>query len=370
MEKVYYGHGWRLDSETGVRRQLALLNLTEGYEELYPDEGLYSSFTQLFVEFSLPANAGGPQNGTGLLIRFSYYVTALCFELNESACPLGSNRSATSQDVLDLEVRRILEYRDEDGNGSYEPGEPVLREVSLAQPESSFVALRTHRIDGRSLALPYDRNASWVEGDLTQGALFAGDPLLDELSYFRIAVGNGVPLNLTLDSYLFLQPTSYQGIPLTPSQLKLDIHMEGISYVEDDTALALELALSSTQYRVSDNATGSSRSVYTSSEAAEAFFAWNGSAAVDGEMGTVGSTLVATNDSAATLYLAYPRGERIAHDPVLGLAARSGVDEVSLPDSDSPAADFWVVVLIVSLAAAIAAVTYALLRRLWGGTDR
>ncbi len=113
MEKVYYGYGWRLDSATGVRRQLVLLNLTEGYEESYPSGGLFSTFTQLFIEFSLPMNASGPEDGPGLLIRFSYHVDAICFQLSEATCPLGANLSATSQDVFELELRRILEYRDE-----------------------------------------------------------------------------------------------------------------------------------------------------------------------------------------------------------------------------------------------------------------
>ncbi len=87
MEKVYYGHGWRLDSATGVRRQLVLLNLTEGYEEWYPSGGLFSTFTQLFIEFSLPMNASGPEDGPGLLIRFSYHVDAICFQRSEATCP-------------------------------------------------------------------------------------------------------------------------------------------------------------------------------------------------------------------------------------------------------------------------------------------
>ncbi len=334
MEKVYYGYGWRLDPATGIRRQLVLLNLTEGYEESYPSGGLFSTFTQLFIEFSLPMNASGPEDGPGLLIRLSYHVAAICFQLSETTCPLGANLSATSQDVFELELRRILEYRDEDGSGSYDPGEPTVREVSLSQPEFPFAAISASGVNGSDIALPYDRNISWEAGNITQGALFAGDPLLDELFNFRIAVGIGSPLNLTLDSFLFLQPTAYKGIPLTPSQLKLDINLGGISYIESDTSLALELMLRSTQHRFLANATGSSETVYTSSAAAEAFFTWSVNATVDGQTGRVGSTLLATNDSAITLYLAYPRGELITHDPVLGLSPPSSGTPA---DATSPA---------------------------------
>ena len=321
IEKIFYGQGWLADSTTGVRRLVALLNLSEGYTRSYPGNGTFSAFTQAFIEFSIPGAADGPAGGPALQIRFSYYVSANCFQLNATACPLGSNTTAIRQDVFTLEILRILEYRDSNGNGSFEPGEPVAREVPLANPQAPFVRLWPFATNGSAMDLPYLWNVSSDTENVTMGALFAGDPLLDQLSHFWISVGNGVPVNLTLDSFLFLKPTTYKGIPLTPSELKLDLLLGVPSYAANDTAPALELSLTSDHFRLALNATNITEGVYASSGAAAAFFTWSGNATLDnGRSGAVGSTVGAKNETWETLYLAYPRATVIRHDPVLGLA--------------------------------------------------
>jgi hypothetical protein len=364
VEKVFYGVGWTTDPATGVRRLIALLNLTETYEETYPPDGLFSAATQLYVEFSLPTNASGPSDALGLRIRLSYYVGANCHGLNESVCPLGENRTAITRDVFDLEARRILEYRDDDGNGTYDPGEPVFREVSLARPESPFAALWPADRNGSAMTLPFDRNVSWEAGRLTQGALMAGDPLLAELGRFRIAVGVATPINLTLNAFLFFEPTTYKGIPLTPSQLKLDLLIGGVTYVANDTALALELGLTSTHGRFRHNTTGASERLYTSSAAAEAFFTWSTNATVDGRTAPVGSTVLAANESARIVYLSYPRGRFIAHDPVLGLSSETGGVASPPPEPETPQGTvLWAILLPGFLAAATVAVILFWARR-------
>ena len=335
VEKIYYGQGWATDSGPGVRRLLALLNLTEGHVQSYLDGGTFSAFTQLLVDFSIPATADGSTEGPALQIRFSYYVDARCIGLNETTCPLGTNTTAVEQDVFNLEVRRILEYRDADANGSYDSGETVVREVLLAQPQAPFIRLQAFAGNGSQLDLPYLWNVTSDSVNLTQGALFAGDPLLDALSHFQISVGNVVPVNLTLDSLLFLKPTLYKGVPLTPSELKLDFSLEVPDYVANDTALALELGLTSDHFRLAVNRTGATEGVYASAGAAAAFFSWNANATLDGaRSAAVGSTIAERNETSQTVYLAYPRATSILHDPLLGLALYRA--QPSAPEGSAP----------------------------------
>ncbi len=363
IEKVFYGFGWRIDPGEGLRRRLAFLNLTEGFEEAYPARGLFSAFTQFFPEFSLPTNASGPRNGTGLLIRLAYHVDALCFELNETACPLGTEERAISQDTFDLEFRRILEYRDADGNGTYDPGEPVVQEVRLSQPASPFTEISASRRDGSNIALPFNWNLSWESGNITQGALSAGDALLEALLSFLIIVGTSAPMNFTVGASLFLQPNTHKGIPLTPSQLKLDLHLAPLSYVEADTALALEVALRSAQYRFQANVTGTSQSIYTSSQAAEAFFTWSENVTVDGQTRRVGSTRLQPDNSTVLLYLSYPRGDVILHDPVLGVSlAQGGSSAPPTPPEVPQPIPFSTIILAASFAVVAAVALYAVIR--------
>ncbi len=363
-EKVFYGFGTNIDPETGGLRLVAFLNLTEGYSEARGTNGTYQVSSQIFVEYFIPADDKGPSNGAGLRIRFSYNVSARCLGINVSLCPLGANGSATSKDTFVLEIRRILEYRDADGDGAHTPGEPVVKAVALNRPLLPSVRLWPFTQDGYQLSLPFNSNISTGTSNITQGVLYAGDPLLGQVNDFLISVGNGVPVNLTLDSYMFLRPSTYRGIPLTPSQLKLDLYLAPMRYVANDTSVALEIGLLSSQYRLSANASASSERLYTSSTAAEAFFSWNSSARVDGRAARVGAKVIATNDSARTLYMSYPRWSIIAHDPVLGLTSAPGSPSPGTGGSGTPLGrELWMGVSIASGVVGGATVLYVLLRR-------
>lgn len=367
IEKVFYGYGWAIDPVTGVRRDFAQLNLTESFVRSYPDNGTFESFSQVFVHFSIPVDASGPANGTGLDIRFSYYVDSTCRGLNATTCPLGANQTAISQDVFDLEIHRILEYRDANGNGSYDPGEPVAQEIPLSQPLAPFRHLWAEGENGTPLRVPYLWNQTWESGSLTQGALFQGDAFLALLRDFWIAVGSGVPLNLTVNSFLFLDPTTYKGVPLTPSVLKLDLYMDGIRYAANDTSLALDLRLTSNHFRFSVSDTGTSESVYTNASAAEAFFTWSQNATIDnGVSAPVGSTILRDDSNSTTVYLSYPRASVVAHDPVLGFRMKEA--PMSPPGSNPPAAGLPpdVPVAMIALLSGGVAMTAALLaHRAW-----
>lgn len=323
IEKIFYGTGWQTDPASGARRLVALLNLTQEYRQSYPSDGSYGVSSQVFILFSIPGDDTGPADGAGLKIRFSYYVDAMCTNLNETTCPLGENTKAISQDTFELEVRRVLEFTDADGSGAYEPGEPIVRDVSLSQPTSPHVRAWPFTTNGSIAELPYDWNVSDEDTDLRMGALFAGDPLLEDLANFWISVGNGVPMNLTLNSFFFLRPTTYKSVPLTPTQLKLDLLLGGIEYTATDTALAIELRLVSNQYRHVANSTASNETLSTTSDAAEAFFTWRSNATVDdGSHRPVGSTILSEDDHRTVIFLSYPRSGTISHDPVLGLSLR------------------------------------------------
>jgi len=364
IQKIFYGDGWMDDPTTKVRQWVAFLNLTESYERRFPDNGTFEAFSQIFIEFSIPMNASGPANGSALRIRFSYYVAARCLDLDSLTCPLGSNTTAITQDIFELEVRRIIEYRDANGSGAYEPGEDVANDVPLARPDSPHVRAWPFALDGSAMDLPYDWNISTDDANLRIGALFAGDPLLEDLSDFWISAGNGIPTNLTLNSFFFLRPTTYKAVPLTPTMLKLDIHLGHVFYLQDDTAPALECVLTSRQFRLIANETGSNQSLFTNASAARAFFTWSANATVDGNEAPVRATIAASNES-TIVYLSYPRGASILHDPVVGLALGPG--DAEAPLSNRPPAGSggptWIPVLLAAMGLVAVVAAYVLLRR-------
>src|SRR5207249_7121111 len=108
IAKIFYGSGWIADPTSGLRRYVALLNLTEGYQKHYPNNGTLDAFSQIFIEFSIPADASGPEDGAALRIHFSYYVKIGRAHVDTLTCPLGSTDPAVVHVTLDLDDRRII----------------------------------------------------------------------------------------------------------------------------------------------------------------------------------------------------------------------------------------------------------------------
>src|SRR5438128_10669170 len=101
IAKIFYGSGWIADPTSGLRRDVALLNLTEGYQQHYPNNGTLDAFSQIFIEFSIPADASGPEDGAALALHFPDYVSMGCIHLAALTCRLASNDTAVVQDTFD-----------------------------------------------------------------------------------------------------------------------------------------------------------------------------------------------------------------------------------------------------------------------------
>ena len=296
VEQVYYGYGWVRDPVSGLNRSVAYLNLTETADTNVTDTGHLESFSQIFVRFSAPRNESGSGNEPGLVLLFSYYTDAQCVGLNTTDCPLGENQTAIAHDTFSLEIRRLLEFQDENGDGRYETGEAIVRELPLNQASASYLSLQAQGADGSAVALPYPGGYSAEDANTTYGAIQPGDGIFKNVRDFRISVGSGSPANFSVDAYLFLAPGDYKGIPLTPSELKLDFQMSNLSYTANGTRTALELNLTSTQFALLANLTGSSERLLTNASAAEAFISWGRTAILaDRNLGDVRSTIVPHN---------------------------------------------------------------------------
>ena len=363
VDQVYYGYGWLRDPDSGLTRSVAYLNLTETAMTNVTDTGHLEAFSQILVRFSAPRNASGSENGSGLVLLFSYYTAAQCLGLNATTCPLGENQTAIAHDTFSLEIRRILEFRDANGDGRYEAGEAVLHEVPFNQASASDVSLGAEGPDGSAVPLPYPGSLHADDVNTTYGAIQPGDGIFEKVRDFRISLGSGPPGNFSVDSYLYLAPDSYKGIPLTPSELKLDFRMANLSYAGNDTRVALELNLTSTQFALTANLTGSSERLLTNASAAEAFFSWGRNATLaDGTSGPVRSTIVPHNDTWTSVYLAYPRSPSLLHDPVLGLEGPiiSGGASPG-PTAPPPSMPPDILAQLLLLTAAAAAILVALL---------
>lgn len=120
------------------------------------------------------------------------------------------------------------------------------------------------------------------------------------------------------------------GILIAPTQIKIDIGIHGFDFDEPDSALALKIALESevdVDYETDDEtedeedgrATDESEIDISLGEYS-GFFSWIENVTVDGVNFPVNATPLTTDEEETKLYLNYPRGNEIIHDPKIGIA--------------------------------------------------
>lgn len=192
-----------------------------------------------------------------------------------------SNGSARVErpDVQPLDVRfdTLVEFSDEDGDGRYDVGEPVVERFALRSTP--------HRI------VPDRANATRT------------------VAY---ELGNTSQLSLVFDL-----GTDHAEQVAT----KLDVVVEGYDFESPNTRIAL-----GSQVEVEggvEHTTRDGRPVVAGQQGDEvSYLSWAPTVAVDGEQRAVASSVhvdAAEPTESAVVYWAYPQGERIVHDPTLGV---------------------------------------------------
>ncbi|MHA1513963.1 MAG: LPXTG cell wall anchor domain-containing protein [Candidatus Heimdallarchaeaceae archaeon] len=120
------------------------------------------------------------------------------------------------------------------------------------------------------------------------------------------------------------------GVVVAPTQVKVDIGIHNFSYIEDDSMLALKVKLESeievdfeeddvTEDEAEDRAVDEAEidvklGDYT------AFFSWIETAIIDGVVQEIKASPLDIGVEETKVYLNYPRGTEIIHDPKMGMA--------------------------------------------------
>ncbi|MHA1228551.1 MAG: hypothetical protein ACTSPV_17620 [Candidatus Hodarchaeales archaeon] len=121
------------------------------------------------------------------------------------------------------------------------------------------------------------------------------------------------------------------GMLNTPTEIKIDIGIHNFPYKNDSSALALQIKLESKTEYEEENESEDEKKGYASDESAvettinnfTGFFSWSNQVLVDNQNQTVLASPVQEDDidpNEQKLYLNYPRGIHIVHDPKIGVA--------------------------------------------------
>lgn len=238
---------------------------------------------------------------------------------------------------LDLRMEALVEFSDRNGDGFFNLTDPVVQELEVDD-------------------LPFL------------------PPVLQPVDTgYRISVSYGLPndgLSLGFVFHVVRVATEVDGVWVTPVEVKFDVLVEDFPYAEEDTLLALVMKLS-TETEPQANFTGTEKEVLAVGEAFAAFFRWSGTAAVDGTPQPVRASVVKVEteqegdelEVERTVVLAYGRGQRVLHDPSVGVTLAPPLPPIDLPDEVLPGLSLTAFGLMLAAAAAFVVATLALRRR-------
>lgn len=219
-----------------------------------------------------------------------------------------------------VELMRLVEYDDADGDLVLSDGDDVASEVDFDDVDWSVGDVEDVSADG------VDGKKVTVTADLGGNGTF-------EMVFY--AFGDFARVNAT---------------SLRPTDVKIDFVVDAYPWQDDGTRLALDLKVEvKSEHEVESEDGGTS--VNATAEDVSGYFAWAPTADVDGVSTNVTSdvyedtikeeTESETDDDGAEseaevereqkLTLNYDRGDRIVHDPVLGVQYASATTQNALP---------------------------------------
>jgi hypothetical protein len=202
----------------------------------------------------------------------------------------------TTERELEFEVTfyEIVEFIDEDDDGVYN--------------ESVDTMIQTYMLDTFE---PIDYTAE----NRTDGMVHI----------LEVTTTDGV---FTARVYATGEFADINGTTIAPNQVKIDVIIDGFDYQNDTSQLALKVELEAEAEKEYDDetedeeegrATDEEGIDFTSNQYS-GFFTWKESATVDGVDHPVEATIHEASDNEQEMFLNYPRGERIVHDPKIGVA--------------------------------------------------
>jgi hypothetical protein len=202
----------------------------------------------------------------------------------------------TSEKELEFEVTfyEIIEYIDDNDNGLYNESTDTLVQTYAIETFNPIVYTTQNTTNGMVHTLEVT----------TSDGIFAA----------RVyATGEFADIN---------------GTTVAPNEIKIDVIIDAFDYHNDTSQLAMKVELEASAEKEYDDETEDEEEGRATEEEGvdftnneySGFFTWKETATVDGVDMAVKSSLTEASEYEEELHLNYPRGDRIVHDPKIGVA--------------------------------------------------
>jgi len=206
----------------------------------------------------------------------------------------GNNNDEESEIEFEVSFTEIIEYTDTTGEGAFNDSEIVQQ--TLALEDFKPIDYSTDTIDNTSV---------YVLGVETVDGIF------------------------TSTLYISTEFVNISGVIVAPTQMKIDIGIHNFPFAENDTQLALQVQINSDreidyedQEETEDEDYGfaeDEHEIAVKLNDYTGFFSWAETAVIDDVVYNVTESIPEGGSEEQIMYLNYPRGAEIIHDPKIGI---------------------------------------------------
>ncbi len=208
--------------------------------------------------------------------------------------------------------------------------------VSYEEENSTVETGREFKVQFSELIEFMDENGNGVyddeiDSDIQTLNLASFDPIqytvengtTGQIHTFDVTTTDGI---FTARLYAVGDFTEINGTIIAPSQVKIDVIIRDFNFTDDNSLLALNVKLEAETETEFDTDTEDEQDGRASDEAEvevlmtdfPGFFSWKETAEIDGVTYAVNSSIHEVDSNEQKIYLNYPQGNVIIHDPKLG----------------------------------------------------
>lgn len=247
-------------------------------------------------------------------------------------------KAGENKTEMELQARflALAEYRDANGNGRYDPGEPIVSVWALS-PGSEDEEVDGNKPNG-TVGWQSPTASDVTEGGTSGKKIHAPGQL-------------GTDGSFELVFWVFGDYVDLAGSTLKPTSVKIDVIIRDYPYQASDTALAMLLRIESKSEsqldrgheEMDDDEEGVAASADLGGAPVSLVFTWKDSAKVDGASSPVRTTTLRSeieteqkngeskDERKEQFALSYARGSEIVHDPELYVAIGSADTGFGIP---------------------------------------
>lgn len=339
------------------------------YFEWESDDKYYRRTPELGIFYSVPTSLN-PQKSEdeeqyGPRVYLNYRTTDIVCDnpYVYTGDPNGTSplhcEMGIKQTLGSIELKNVVEFQDRDGDGAFYPksSDITLKEIKARDVNWSVPEVTALDSEDNEVALPYELDVHQDGSEVLVGEVSQDDISSGAINGFRVTLGTDGPPSMEMISHYFLSPHTFSGINMTSTETQLKFHVSDFPFESGDSSLALAFSLWSHDLVDAGSDKDNWLGVEYQDEKGDVNFNWSSTAEVDGSRMPIDINIhthywqVQLPPYGSFLSFAYPQGNEIFHDQILGIVERPPLPRNWDSDESNPVSLTTILGLTVGMVA-------------------